>query len=324
MDQALQAQILSCRTLPSLPVAALEILAASRTDDIDLGQLAETLSRDPALSSRVVRAANAAAFGWGEVASVPRAVTLLGANRVLCVSLTFSLVGLRRQGESQGFDYGAFWQRALYSAIAARALGERAGIQPDEAFLVGLVQDIGALALVEALGRRYGQIWQASRGNHVRLSELEREQLGAIHPEVSQLLASHWNFPRALQEAALRSHEPPARPPEPLDLQACVYLSGPVADVWTGPRPADAIGGAIDAARQVGLDRDAVSSVLARVGTLIPEVAAELQVTLASEARRVQVLAEARAALALVRARPGSELPPEVEPLARPDDDDPG
>src|SRR5512147_855090 len=179
MDQALERQILACRTLPTLPVAALEVLAATRTQNIDLAHIAEAISRDPALSSRVIQAANAAAFGWGSVSSVPRAVTLMGANRVLCVSLTFSLVSLRRQGETEGFDHGEFWRRALYSAIAARAAGERAGLQPDEAFLGGLVQDIGALALSEALGRRYGQIWQASRGDHARLAEIEVERLGA-------------------------------------------------------------------------------------------------------------------------------------------------
>jgi HD-like signal output (HDOD) protein len=314
MDQALERQVLSCRTLPTLPVVALELLSLSRSESVDLGQMAASLSRDPVLSSRVVQAANAAAFGWGEVASVVRAVTLLGANRVLCVTLTFSLVSMRRQGESQGFDHGAFWRRALYSAIGARALSERLTLEPDEVFLGGLVQDIGALALAEALGARYGQIWQAARGDHARLAELEVERLGASHAEVSHLLASRWSFPLRLQQAALKSHRPPPAPPAALGLDECVYLSGFLADVWTLSSPADAVAASLGAARSLGIDRDSLSSVLARVGALIPEVAAELQVKLASEERRKEVLAEARAALAAVRRRPGAELPPGLEP----------
>ncbi len=320
----LERLILSCRTLPSLPLAALEVLAASRQDLVDLRALADIISRDPAMAARVVAASNAAAFGWGEVASLPRAITLLGANRVLCVVLTFSLVSIRRQDEAHGFDHAAFWQRAIFAGIASRALAELSGADRDEALLAGLLQDFGCLALSEALRARYGKIVQAARGNHWRLFDLEREQLGATHVEVTGLLAERWRIPERLRLAAARSHTLPSAPPGRLDLTACVALSGPFAEVWTAPSPADAVADALATGRAFGQSRETIGAVLARIGALVPEVAAELQVTIAPEAERRRVLAEARVALSQVRERPGTQLPPEAEAVAgQPDPEEP-
>jgi HD-like signal output (HDOD) protein len=302
MDPTLEKQILACRSLPSLPLAALDLLAESRRPNVDLQRVAEIISGDPALAARVVRAANAAAFGWGEVASVPRAVFLLGATRVLVVALTFSLVAIRREGERDGFEHGAYWRRAIDSAIAARVVAERSGLDADAAFLAGLVQDIGALALAEALGPRYGSIWKAARGNHFRLADLETERLGSTHAEVTGLLTARWRFPAALHDAALASHEPPPPAGGKIGLRQCVYLSGLLADIWTKDARGDAVLVAYDAARaHAGLDLDGFAALLARVSTLIPEVASELQVTLASEEERKQVLAEAHASMAAMR-----------------------
>jgi len=320
----LESQILTCRTLPSLPLAALEVLAASRREQVDLRALADIISRDPAMAARVVAASNAAAFGWGEVASLLRAVTLLGANRVLCVVLTFSLVSLRRQGEVHGFDHSAYWRRAIFSGIAARALGEISGVDPDEALLAGLLQDFGCLVLSEALRAGYGQIVRASRGNHWRLFDLEREQLGATHVEVTGLLAMRWHIPERLRLAVAASHALPQVPPGRLDLAACVALSGPFAEVWTARSPADAVADALASARAFGQSRETIGGVLARIGALVPEVSAELQVTIAPEEERRRVLAEARAALQQVRERPAARLPPEAEAAAgRPDPEEP-
>lgn len=323
MTPELETQILTCRTLPSLPLAALEVLAASRTERVDLRGLADIISRDPAMAARVVAASNAAAFGWGEVASLPKAVTLLGANRVLCVVLTFSLVSIRRQGEAHGFDHGAFWRRAIFAGIAARALAEAAGVDGDEALLAALLQDFGCLALSEALRSRYGQIVHEARGNHWRLFDLERERLGATHVEVTCMMADRWRIPERLRRAAETSHDLPSAPPLRRDLAACVALSGPFAEVWTAPSPADAVADALGSGRAFGVDREAVGAVLARIGALVPEVSAELQVTIAPEEERRRVLAEARVALDQVKDRRDARLPAEAEKLVRPGTEEP-
>jgi len=318
VDPNLEREIIQCRSLPSLPEAALEVLAACRAEEIDLQQIASILSRDPAMAARVLAAANVAAFGWGEVASLPRAVLLLGANRVLCVVLTFSLLSARRQGTANGFDYGAFWRRAIYAAIAARAIAEEYGLEGDEALLAGLLQDFGCLALAEALGARYGQIHRDARGNHWRLADLERDRLGATHVDVTCFLAQRWRLPARLREAARTSHLLPDAIPARLDLPGCVALSGPFGEVWAAPSPVEPVASALDSARAYGIGREAVAAVLARIGLLVPGVAAELQVTVAPEEERKRVLAEARTALDQAKNRLGGPVPWDLEPLVKP------
>jgi HD-like signal output (HDOD) protein len=307
MDPTLEKRILACPNLPSLPAAALELLQLCRGDAVDLRKVADLLAKDPALAARALRAANSALTGWGEVRQLTRAVTLLGSKTVVSLALTFSLVRSRRRGSgSGGFDHEAFWRRALYSAIAARALAERWRVDPEEAFLAGLLQDLGVLAMAEVFRHEYGDAWTRSEGQHARLCAAERARTGITHVEVGHLLARSWRLPAALQEATLHSHQlPPAAEPRPLRLAECAFLAGLIADIWIDPHPADAVQGALEAARgELAMSRDSFSQVLARVATLIPEVEADLEVSLATEERVEEVMAQARAALAALRPGP--------------------
>lgn len=312
MDPTIEKRILACPNLPSLPAAALELLQVCRGDAVDLQRVAELLSHDPALAARTLRAANSALTGWGEVKQLTRAVTLLGSKTVVSLALSFSLVRGRRRGSGTGgFDHEDFWRRALYSAIGARALAERWRVDPEEAFLGGLLQDLGVLALAEVFRHDYGDAWAASGGQHARLGAAERARWGTTHVEVGHLLARGWRLPQGLQDATLHSHAlPPAPAPRPLGLTECVYLSGLVADVWLHPHPADAIQTALEAARgELAMSRDSFSLVLARVGTLVPEVEADLDVTLATEERVEDVLGQARGVLAAKGLAPAAAPP---------------
>jgi HD-like signal output (HDOD) protein len=297
MDPQLERRLVACPTLPTLPAVALELVGACRPEAVDLQRVARILSGDPALAARTLALANSAAYGWGEVRTLTRAVTLLGARAVMATALTFSLLRGRRRGGAHGFDHDAFWRRALYSAVGARALAERWHLDSEEALLGGLIQDIGALALVALLRDEYGAIWSASQGRHATLSRLERERWGASHAEVGFFLTRLWNLPVSLQRSTLHSHAlPPADSPGRQGLSECVYLSGLLADIWLTPHPADAVQDALDAARgELGMKRDAFALVLARAAALIPEMAIDFDVDLGDGD---QLVTEARALLA--------------------------
>jgi len=296
--------VLSCPRLPSLPAVALEILQLCRSPDVDFRRLVAALGKDPAIAARVLRAANTAAVARGQVSTLQKAVMLLGSNTVLSLCLSFSLLKNRRGDQEGGFDHKAFWQRALYSAIGARALAEREGGDGEEAFLGGLLQDLGMLALAAALPA-YGPIARAARGNHGRLTDLETEKLGATHAEVGALLGRRWCLPERLQDAVLRSHALPATPPERRGLAEWVQLSGEIADVWVAPSPGNAIAAALDAARALGLDRDVFSSLLARMGVLALDVASDFDVQMGGDEEVQRVLDQANRALA--RLCPGAD-----------------
>jgi len=240
MDEHLAARILACPSLPTLPAVAVHVLDLCEKDEVDLAAIAAAVSHDPAITAKLLRLANSASFATrGRVANLTKAVALLGTNATLGVTLSFSLIGGRRRSDASGFDHSAFWKRALFSAIAGRALGRIIEHDQDDAFVACLLQDLGMLALNEVFPSDYGQLCLAAAPEHEALPALEAELLGVDHVQVGALLARRWNLPERLQEAIGRSHGPPEQLPGPggLALHHAVQLSGWLAEVWISARP---------------------------------------------------------------------------------------
>jgi HD-like signal output (HDOD) protein len=298
-DSGLAARILSCSTLPSLPAVALDALRLCQGDEVDLAAIAEAVSRDPAIAARLLRRANSATFATrGRVATLTRAVALIGTNATLSVVLSFALVGGRRHGDAGGFDHGAFWRRALFSALAGQALALGRGSDAEEAFLVSLLQDIGMLALREVYPDDYGHLSRLAKGDHAALTRLERDRLGVDHAQVSHLMARRWNLPERIQLAVLASHDTPERGAALDDLIEVAFLSGRLADVWVSPAPGDAIRRALDEAMEgVGLTEEHAVAALQEMAVAVPEAASDFDLDLGAPERIERVMEEARTVL---------------------------
>ena len=307
----LERRLLASPRLPSLPAVALEVLRLCHADEIDLWKIADALSSDPALAARVLRAANSASLAArGRVGTLTHAVPLLGSNAVVALALSFALVRGRRRDDG-GFDRGAFWRRAVFSALASRTLAEASegGLDPEDAFLAALLQDIGMLALAEVFPGEYGELCSQAGGGHEALARLERERWQADHASVSALLARAWRLPPLLQRAVGGSHltPDPDAPAGEVHLLRCVALSGLLADIWTAPGE-DGLRSSLEAARtRLGLGAAELEGVLARMALAIPETAGDFDIDLGGPTEVDSVLTEARrlpAALGLPPAAP--------------------
>jgi HD-like signal output (HDOD) protein len=160
IDPRIEDLLRDCDELPSLPAVAVQLVAECRKDDTDLAKICDLLARDPALAAKVVGVANSALYRRGDPATtVRRAALALGANAVTAIALSFSLVNQRPVGAE--FDFASYWKRALLGAVSARALAKWAKVDPEEAMLGGLLQDLGVLAL-HTVVPEYKDIWSAS------------------------------------------------------------------------------------------------------------------------------------------------------------------
>ena len=162
-----------------------------------------------------------------------RALQVLGLNSVKTLALGFSLAGNLKKSPEKGFDHVAYWRRSAYTATAARILSRRAGlVQQEEAFIGGLLQDMGMVALSQALGEEYAAVLEKADGDHAALRDHEREALGLDHAEVGAALAESWKLPPVLV-APIRHHEAPDdADPELLTLVRSVSLGNRVADIF--------------------------------------------------------------------------------------------
>ena len=234
MNQKLLDKILDCPRLPSLPAIAIEVIELCRQEDINIKQIARTISNDPALSTKILRTVNSSYYGLSQpVSTISHALVILGLNSVRTLALGFSLVNNLKDAGVEGFDLNTVWRRSLYSAVGARSIAQRVGImQHEEAFLGGLLQDLGVIAMIQALGPGYVKLLQRVGPDHSRLWSEERKELDLDHMRVGQALAEQWKLPPILVQP-IRYHENPEQsPPDVRNMLQAVALGAKAADVF--------------------------------------------------------------------------------------------
>lgn len=229
-------KILACPSLPSLPGVAIKVLELTRDPNVSIGKIADLVQNDPALASKVLKTINSSFYALAHPCpSIPRAMSLLGLNTVKAIVLGFSLVdSAKKVGEGGGFDLSVYWRRCVYGAAGARMLAiATKRCDPEEAFLGGLLQDIGVLATFSAMKDSYGKLVAAVGVDHDELAQLERQTLGFDHTHVGAKLAERWRFPAQVVECIAKHHSPQSAQIEYESLVRCVHLGGLAAGALT-------------------------------------------------------------------------------------------
>lgn len=193
---------IQCIKLPSLPAAAAKVIALVQDPDVDVQALGKVIEYDPALAARLVRLANGSLFGMTrDISSVRQAIVILGLRTVKLAALSFTLLdSLGPNSRSTAMAH--CWRRILTNAMACRLLGPLFELDAEEAFLAGLMQDIGSLVCAQNLGPKFLELVERSCDeNEPDLEVLEREIFGVSHVEVSVKLMEHWRLPNRLTMA---------------------------------------------------------------------------------------------------------------------------
>jgi diguanylate cyclase (GGDEF)-like protein len=199
--------------LPSPKGAAMQVLLLSQMEDVTNQQIAHAIQADPALSSRLIKLANSpAAHQVRPIISVVDAVAVLGMNTVRQMVLALSLVDSSRSLVCRYFDYQDFWSHSLLTAIAAQnlVLSRNLGsVSPEEIFVLGLLANVGSLALATANPQEYSGIYEQCLANsEVSLIELEQKQFGFDHNLLSKEMLADWRMPEVFQRAVLHYEDP--------------------------------------------------------------------------------------------------------------------
>lgn len=210
MGDELFQRLKASNRLPSPPGVALKILELSRSDDTSLDDLAKTISSDPALATRMLKFVNSPAAGFGrQIATLDEAVNQIGLRGVQLMALSFSLVSSGRVEGSPSFNFDMFWSRSLACAVASKNFAVRAGrMDPNEAFINGLLFHIGQMAAASAAPDLYETVLVASLARPKELSAIETELLGATHIEAGVQLLQDWKLPENIWETIASSQNP--------------------------------------------------------------------------------------------------------------------
>ena len=171
--------IVSLPSLPSAFIAAVELLS---NDDASAASCIAAIERDQALTVRVLRLANSPFYGaQGQISRIGDAVQMLGlrtvASALAAVSLRTALGSLR----CKEFCFASYWRHTLCTAIAARELAQVTKLDASEAFLLGLLHDVGKLILAMTSPELESQALQLVRSEGMAMHEAEQQLLGVTH-----------------------------------------------------------------------------------------------------------------------------------------------
>jgi len=195
--------------LPALPAVVQRLSQALARPDTPASEIAAIVQKDQSIASRLLRAANSPYYGFSRtIASINQAVVLLGTNTVRNLVLTMSVFQSLPTQQAGVLHKRKFWEHSICSGVAARRLAPGGPSQRDEAFIAGVLHDIGKLALDLWFPKEFAQAIRYHKSHRVEISQAEREAMGCDHQYVGQKLAEQWAFPYALVESIAKHHTP--------------------------------------------------------------------------------------------------------------------
>lgn len=213
--------------LPTLSPVATRLLEAVASNDAETTDVVRLIESDPAMSARILSLCRRADTGLGQrITTVQHAVVMLGLGAVQAVVLSVSVLELARSGRfdpapiggfTDRFDRPGFWRHSIAVACAADLIARAhpsLKVKPAEAFVAGLLADLGKLALATLLPRAYSGVIATCQERGCASASVERAVLGIDHHTAGKRLGEHWALPHALQDVMWFHGQPPASIPD--------------------------------------------------------------------------------------------------------------
>lgn len=195
-------------TLPEITVKIIELVENPKSTAQDLHKL---ISNDPALVARILKVVNSAFYGLpGQISNINRAIVLLGLNAVKNIVIAASLAKLFRGGHvSPNFSAKNLWTHSIAVGVMSRMLVTKMNnTLPDEAFLAGLIHDLGILVELQTMRDPLVEVVERAAREPQRYVEIETSIIGVDHQALGAGLTAKWKFPRSFQYVTGYHHNP--------------------------------------------------------------------------------------------------------------------
>jgi HD-like signal output (HDOD) protein len=190
--------------LPPMPEAVLRVQRLIDSGSCHIAQLAREIERDPALATRLVGIANSPFYqGLGAVPSVSDAVTRIGLGETRNIVLAVMLRSKVFRVPGRSAEVRRLWQHSVAASISAQVLGAAAGVDPDAAFITGLLHDLGRVLLL-SLG---AEVERAVKGAPLD-AETVRRAGALLHARLGAVAAESWGVAPPIVHAILHHHDP--------------------------------------------------------------------------------------------------------------------
>lgn len=209
LNDKIRRKLESLSHLPTIPVVITEVLSALDNPRLSASRLASLIERDQALTTRVLTVANSPFYGlMRRISTIDLAVVILGLNSIKEIVMSFVLQRFFAGISKNIFDIKNFWDYSLFCGASSRFLARRLGYRlAGEAFVAGLMHDIGILILVQFFSKEFALIRKVQQKNNLTFIEAEQLVMNTTHSEIGQWFADRWSLPKQLCDAILNHHK---------------------------------------------------------------------------------------------------------------------
>lgn len=203
--------------ISSLPEITTKIVEVVEDPRATAHTMHEIVKNDPALAAKILKVVNSAFYGLpAQIASLDRAIVMLGLSAVKNIALAASLARLLKPGNlSDQFEARDLWRHCISVGVCGRLLTKAAhGHTNDEAFVAGLVHDMGLLVEFQLFPEKLAEVVAKCQDSEEIFCEVENELIGANHQQFGAALSAKWKFPPTLRCVISHHHKPEILKPE--------------------------------------------------------------------------------------------------------------
>ena len=211
-NEQLKRLVSQVQSLPSIPGLYLELLEELRKAEPSPEKVGDIIARDLGMCTKLLHLVNSAFFALPRNISNPQeAVIYLGLETVKALVLSLQIFSLFERIKVTDFSYDKLWSHSWMTGVLARRIAEAENFDArttDEAFIGGLLHDVGKLVLVTGVPSQFQKALTLAHEKRLPLWQAEQELLKATHAEVGAYLLGLWGLPDAVVEAVALHHVP--------------------------------------------------------------------------------------------------------------------
>ncbi len=199
------------KKLPSFPQVAAKLLEVFRNDSLAIEDIAKIVETDPGLSVRILEIVNSAAFGLArKITSLSEAMVYLGLSEIKKLAVEMTVFDkMFKYGRCSEFDRLLFWRHCLSVAVLSSEIAKEFKYpDPEEAYVAGLLHDVGKIFLDMKGHKDYGEFIIQLTTSTDQVIEEERRLIGLGHDDIGAYLCSLWRLPEKLTKVVKYHHQP--------------------------------------------------------------------------------------------------------------------
>ena len=209
-DERLQKLVSKVDSLPSLPETYARLQLVLKDPNSGLGDVAEVIEQDLAMSAKVLQLVNSAFFGlYKHIESPSRAVNLLGLDTIKALVLGVGVFSEMKSPASKIFNVNGLWSHSMATAAFAKKIAFQESDDKemiDNTFIAGLLHDVGKLLLFSRMPKEYEQAVTRAIETPCLLHEAEHLVFGACHGDIGGYLIGLWGLPGSVVESITFHH----------------------------------------------------------------------------------------------------------------------